>query len=99
MKVERIHLFIYFILILIAFWISFIIIYGNGGMVNRANMVRELRALEHEIQELEKEREVLEWEIRNLKESRRSIESVARELGFKKRGEIIYKFVKREEFE
>jgi cell division protein FtsB len=97
MKQVRLHLIIFILLSLIAFWISYIIIYGNGGIVNRANIAMELRALEHEIQELEKEKEMLEWEMKNLNENRRYIESVARELGFKKKDEIIFKFIKKNE--
>ena len=55
MKRIRIQLILYLILILIAFWISYIIIYGSGGVVNRANLARELGALEHEMNDLEKE--------------------------------------------
>jgi cell division protein FtsB len=97
MKQVRLHLIIFIIFCLIAFWISYIIIYGTGGIVNRANITRELRALEHEIQELEKEKEMLEWEMKNLNENRRYVESVARELGFKKKDEIIFKFIKKNE--
>ena len=97
MKRIRIQLILYLILILIAFWISYIIIYGSGGVVNRANLARELGALEHEMNDLEKEKQMLLWEIRNLKENRRYIEFVARELGFRKKQEIIFKFVERDE--
>ena len=92
---NRLQLIIYLLFFLFAFWIVYIIIYGNGGIVKREKIERELRILEEEIYELERTRERLDWEIKNLRSNRSYIEAYAREIGFKKRGEIIFKFVKK----
>jgi cell division protein FtsB len=99
MKYGKLQLIIYCIIFLIAFWISYIIIYGNGGIVKRNKMTRELRVLEAEIEQLKKEKETLSWEIKNLKSNKFYIESVARDLGYKQEGEIIFKFVEKENLE
>ena len=99
MKYGKLQLIIYCIIFLIAFWISYIIIYGNGGIVKRNKMTRELRVLEAEIEQLNKEKETLSWEIKNLKSNKSYIESVARDLGYKQEGEIIFKFVEKENLE
>jgi len=99
MKYGKLQLIIYCIIFLIAFWISYIIIYGNGGIVKRNKMTRELRVLEAEIEKLKKEKETLSWEIKNLKSNKSYIGSVARDLGYKQEGEIIFKFVEKENLE
>jgi cell division protein FtsB len=99
MKYGKLQLIIYCIIFLIAFWISYIIIYGNGGIVKRNKMTRELRVLEAEIEQLKKEKETLSWEIKNLKSNKSYIGSVARDLGYKQEGEIIFKFVEKENLE
>ena len=92
---NRLQLIIYLLFFLFAFWIVYIIIYGNGGIVKREKIERELRVLEEEIYGLERTRERLDWEIKNLRSNRSYIEAYAREIGFKKRGEIIFKFIKK----
>lgn len=92
---NRLQLIIYLLFFLFAFWIVYIIIYGNGGIVKREKIEKELRVLEEEIYGLERTRERLDWEIKNLRSNRSYIEAYAREIGFKKRGEIIFKFVKK----
>ena len=92
---NRLQLIIYLLFFLFAFWIVYIIIYGNGGIVKREKIERELRVLEEEIYGLERTRERLDWEIKNLRSNRSYIEAYAREIGFRKRGEIIFKFVKK----
>lgn len=62
-------------------------------------MTRELRVLEAEIEQLKKEKETLSWEIKNLKSNKSYIGSVARDLGYKQEGEIIFKFVEKENLE
>ena len=94
-KSNRLQLIIYLLFFLFAFWIVYIIIYGNGGIVNREKIERELRILEEEIYELERTKERLDWEIINLRNNRPYIEAYAREIGFKKKGEIIFKFIKK----
>jgi cell division protein FtsB len=93
---NRLHLFVYFIFFLFSFWIVYIIIYGNGGIISRETMSRELHVLEEEIGQLRTEKERLSWEIENLKSNRAYVEAYAQELGFKKSGEIIFKFMRRD---
>jgi len=93
---NRLHLFVYFIFFLFSFWIVYIIIYGNGGIISRENMSRELQVLEEEISLLRTEKEKLGWEIESLKSNRAYVEAYARELGFKKSGEVIFKFMRRD---
>ena len=92
---NKFHLIIYFIFLLFAFWISYIIIYGNGGIIKRGKIGRDLQILEAEIYELGKEKKMLKWEIKNLRSNKSYIEAFARELGYKREGEVIFKFVKK----
>ena len=80
-----------------AFWIGFVIIYGNGGINNRRKASLELQVLEEDIKELEQKGKLLEWEIENIRSNRAYIESFARELGYRKNGEIIFWFMKKQE--
>lgn len=89
-----VNLAFYVIFLLFAFWVGYIIINGNGGINNRRKVSRELYLLETEIQKLEQESKMLEWEIENLRSNKSYIESFARELGYKKKGEIIFRFMK-----
>jgi cell division protein FtsB len=85
--------------LLFVFWIGYIIINGNGGIKNRMKASRELYILETEIQTLEQESKVMEWEFEKLMSDKSYIESFARELGYKKKGEIIFRFMKNENIE
>jgi cell division protein FtsB len=87
---------IYVSLILLAVWVSFIIVYGKGGIVKRKNLEAEILTLEEEIRSLENERALRDLDIQNFRDNRRYIEGYARELGYRKEGEIIYKFIERE---
>jgi cell division protein FtsB len=93
---KNLNTIIYVSLILLAVWVSFIIVYGKGGIVKRKNLEAEILALEEEIVNLEKEGAVLDIAIHNLRHNRIYIEGYARELGYRKEGEIIYKFIERE---
>jgi cell division protein FtsB len=87
---------IYVVLILLAVWVSYIIVYGKGGIVKRRTLEAEIVTLKSEIRRLEVEREMIDLHIRNMKENVPSIEGYARELGYKKEGEVIYKFIEKE---
>jgi cell division protein FtsB len=95
--VNILNLVFYAIFSLFAFWIGFVIIYGNGGINNRKKASIELQVLEEDIKELEQNRKLLEWEIENIRSNRAYIESFARELGYRKNGEIIFRFMKKQE--
>ncbi|KPJ86241.1 MAG: hypothetical protein AMS17_13335 [Spirochaetes bacterium DG_61] len=88
---------IYVTLILLAVWVSFIIVYGKGGIVKRRNLEAEILTLEGEIRTLESERAMLDIVIQNLRGNKRYIEGYARELGYRKEGETIYKFIERDQ--
>ena len=94
--VNILNLVFYVIFSLFAFWIGFVIIYGNGGINNRRKASLELQVLEEDIKELEQKRKLLEWEIKNINSNRAYIESFARELGYRKNGEIIFRFMKKQ---
>jgi cell division protein FtsB len=95
--VNILNLVFYVIFSLFAFWIGYIIIYGNGGINNRRKAALELQVLEDNIKELEQKRKQVEWEIENIRSNRAYIESYARELGYRKNGEIIFRFMKKKE--
>jgi len=95
--VNILNLVFYAIFSLFAFWIGFVIIYGNGGINNRRKASLELQVLEEDLKELEQNRKLLEWEIENIRSNRAYIESFARELGYRKNGEIIFRFMKKQE--
>lgn len=93
-SVNILNIAFYVIFFLFTFWIGYIIIYGNGGINNRRKASRELSLLAEEIRELEEKSKMLEWEIEHLRNHKSYIESFARELGYKKEGEIIFRFMK-----
>lgn len=78
-------------------WVSYIIVWGKGGLVERKNLENQILSLEEEVHRLKLQEELLDIHIRNLKENRKYIEGYARELGYKKEGEVIFKFVQKNE--
>ena len=95
--VNILNLVFYVIFSLFAFWIGFVIIYGNGGINNRRKASLELQVLEQDIKDLEQKRKLLEWETEKIRSNRAYIESFARELGYRKNGEIIFRFTRKQE--
>jgi cell division protein FtsB len=98
-KTLRKHLntIIYIALIVLAIWISYIIVYGKGGIVKRRNLEIEIISLQREISELENSSGMIDIVIQNMRENERYIEGYARELGYRREGETIYKFIEREQ--
>ena len=94
---KYINTIIYVALIVLAVWISYIIVYGKGGIVRRRNLESEIIELQREIRELEISSGMIDINIQNMRENQRAIESYARELGYRKEGETIYKFIEREQ--
>jgi cell division protein FtsB len=94
---KHLNTIVYVALIVIAIWISYIIVYGKGGIVKRNNLENEIVELQREIEELEIENGMIDIKIQSMRENRRAIESYARELGYRKEGESIYKFIEREQ--
>jgi cell division protein FtsB len=98
-KTLRKHLntIIYIALIVLAIWISYIIVYGKGGIVKRRNLETEIISLQREIGELENSSGMIDIVIQNMRQNERYIEGYARELGYRREGETIYKFIEREQ--
>lgn len=96
-KLSQINTILYLILILSMIWVSYIIVWGKGGLVKRRDLENQILNLEEEIRRLRLQEELLDIHIKNLKENRKYIEGYARELGYKKEGEVIFKFVEKNE--
>lgn len=94
---KHLNTIIYIALIVFAIWISYIIVYGNGGIVKRRNLETEIISLQREIRELENSSGMIDIVIQNMRENERYIEGYARELGYRREGETIYKFIEREQ--
>jgi cell division protein FtsB len=87
---------LYLALLLVVLWASFVILFGKGGVVKRRAVEKELALVEEEIRSLEEEKALTELRLANLQDNTRFIEGYARELGYKKPGEIIFKFIRRQ---
>jgi cell division protein FtsB len=94
---KHLNTIIYIALIVLAIWISYIIVYGKGGIVKRRNLETEIISLQREIRELENSSGMIDIVIQNMREKERYVEGYARELGYRREGETIYKFVEREQ--
>ncbi len=93
---KNLNTIIYISLIVLAIWISYIIVYGKGGIVKRKNLEAEISHLRTEIQELEYASGMIDITIQNMRYNERYIEGYARELGYRKEGETIFKFIEKE---
>lgn len=78
-------------------WSGYLFIYGGGGALKRNQLRNEISRLKLDIENLKKEKEILEWKINNIENNPNFIETIAREMGYKKPGEIIFKLIKKEE--
>jgi len=94
---KHLNTIIYIALIVLATWISYIIVYGKGGIVKRRNLETEIISLQREIGELENSSGMIDIVIQNMRENERYIQGYARELGYRREGETIYKFIEREQ--
>ena len=94
---KHLNTIIYIALIILAIWISYIIVYGKGGIVKRRNLETEIISLQREIRELENSSGMIDIVIQNMRENERYIEGYAQELGYRREGETIYKFIEREQ--
>jgi cell division protein FtsB len=91
---KRAHLVLFCIFFLFAFWVAYALVYGRGGVIERKKALKQIDRLRAEIGQLETSSQHLDWRIENLRTDRRAVESYARDLGFKKEGEVIYRFLK-----
>jgi cell division protein FtsB len=93
---KNLNTIVYVVLILLSLWVSYLIIYGRGGIVRRRSLEAEIHTLQREIDDLHRESDYLDVALRNLTDNVRYIEGYARELGYRKPGETIYKFIERD---
>jgi cell division protein FtsB len=84
------------VFLLFAFWVAFALVYGKGGMIARKKVLGQIERLKTEIVQLENGSRYLDRRIENLRTDRHTVESYARELGFKKEGETVYRFLKKQ---
>ncbi len=91
------HVVLYIIVLCVMLWVGYIVVYGSGGVFERREARRLVSALYAEIETLEREKDIAEKKIEFLQENKRYIEGYARELGYKKRGEMIFKFIEKKE--
>jgi len=96
-KGNKLNTIIYIFVILISFWMGYIIVYGRGGIIQRKDVEKKLMLLDTDILNLERKRDMIDLQIKNLKNNEKYIEGYAREQGYKKEGEIIFKFIKKKE--
>jgi len=82
---------------LMFFWSAYVFIYGGGGALKRNQLKNEILRLRQDIENLKKEKEILEWKINNIESNPKFIETIAREMGYKKAGEVIFKLIKKED--
>jgi len=97
MKIKNgliIKLVVYIITLFFTIFIGYSIIFGKGGIMDRKGLEKEIELLRKEIEELENEKGKIGWKIENLQSNKAFVEGFARELGFKKDGEIIFKYIK-----
>ncbi len=93
----QLHIALFIVVACVMLWIGYIVLYGNGGVFERREARRQVSALEAEITTLQREQDTAEKKIDFLHKNTRYIEGYARELGYKKKGEMIFKFIKKEE--
>jgi len=91
------HVVLYVVVACVMLWIGYIAMYGSGGVFERREARRQVSALEAEIATLEREKSMADQTIEFLQKNKRYIEGYARELGYKKRGEVIFKFIEKKE--
>lgn len=88
-------LLLYAALLLLACWVCYAMVWGKGGLVRRREAAAELASLEAEIIQLEREIERTNVHLRNLRSNQRYLLGYARELGYRRPDEVIFKFIKK----
>ena len=88
---------IYIVILIFIGWLGYTIIYGKGGIIERRETLRNLSFIEEDISVLEHEIERIALEIKNIKSNKKYITGLARELGYKQEGEIIFRFLPKTE--
>jgi cell division protein FtsB len=90
---KRRNLIFFSITIVIIFYLSTILIFGDPGIIKYNSLNKTKKKLEMEIKEIEKENKLLQAQINSLKEDPFYIEKYAREeFGLAKPDEYIFQF-------
>jgi cell division protein FtsB len=85
--------FLYGLPLLFVVWVVGCMIWGKGGIIENRRVSGELAVIEEEIQVLERELERTEVHLRYLRDNERYRAGFAREMGYRKPDEVIFKFV------
>jgi cell division protein FtsB len=91
--------FVWVMILLLACWVCYAVVWARGGMVQKRETAAELAALEREIERLEREIERTDVHLRNLRSNRRYLLGYAREQGYRMPDEVIFKFIPKSEQE
>ena len=91
----QVHLVIFGIFFLFAFWVAFALVYGRGGIIVRKKLLRDIDRLQAEVHRMDERSKHLDIQIETMRRNRRTIEAFAREIGYKRDGEIIFRFMKK----
>ena len=98
-KVNRkfLSIIVYTVMLIFLAWLGYTVVYGKGGIVERRSTEQTLARLEEEIELLEREIERADIELRNIRGNKRYLAQLARELGYKYDGELIFRFMRKKE--
>ena len=88
---------VYILMLGFLLWLGYTIVYGKGGIVERRRTERTLACLQTEIEALKHDIEMADKELSNLATSEKYTMQLARELGYKKDGETIFRFLRKKE--
>lgn len=86
------NFFFTFIVIALSFYFLITFIYGEKGLIRYMDLKDKRVDLEAEIRSMQVENEMLGQRNNRLMKDPNAIEDLAREMGYKKDGEIIFKF-------
>ena len=78
-------------------WLGYTVVYGKGGIIERKKTERTLARLEEEIEQLEHDIGKADFELRNLAGNKKYLTQLARELGYRKEGETIFRFLRKKD--
>jgi cell division protein FtsB len=88
---------VYVLMLVFLAWLGYMIVYGNGGIIERKKTERTLANLEEEIESLERVIEKTDLELHNLESNKKYLTQLARELGYKQEGETIFRFLRKKD--
>ena len=88
---------VYVCMLVFLVWLGYTVVYGKGGIVERRMTERTLADLEEEIEVLERHIERADLELLNLRSNERYLTQLARNLGYRHEGEIIFRFLRKKD--